>query len=141
MFPMYTFGKHSTRIPNMEAAVKKILAGLVLIVALLVGTPAQAVSMQAKDPAGNTVTITAGACESDAAAAQLPKLNEVLARIPGFPQLTRGDLRGGSMTYQGKQYAICWTGVNGMVAVMDDAGEDNSLFPVPMRDFAPAPEI
>jgi hypothetical protein len=141
MLPIRLFREQAMRIPNMEVAVKRIIAGLVLIVALLVGGHAQAVSMQAKDPAGNTVTITAGACESDAAAAQLPKLNEVLARIPGFPQLTRGDLRGGSMVYQGKQYAICWMAVNGMVAVMDDAGADNSLFPVPLRDFAPAPEI
>jgi hypothetical protein len=111
---------------------KKLIAALILLVASW--APAYAANYQAIDSVGNTVTLNDVPCTSKEARMQLPRLNAIL-REAGKPYVRQEQLSAATVIFQGKKFEACWVRVGDLVIVMDDAGEENSLFPIPAAAF------
>ena len=88
---------------------------LVFIALLLFGMNVEAASFQAKDAAGNVVT-----------------LNDKTCPVPFLK-----GWKGGQMVYQGKVYKACRRLNGPLVAVLDSEGD---ITPLPMEVFKPATE-
>ena len=90
--------------------------------------------IQARDGAGNTVTLHGDPCTTPAVIAQIPRLNAILADI-GMPPKSAADFISASLLFEGKVLKACATDLGPMVIVIDEAGLESSIFPVPARDF------
>ena len=120
----------------------KILAVALLTAALTAALTANATVYQATDKSGTTVSLHAEGCTNQGALQLLPKLNAMLEQA-GMPEVQNlgSTLRAAEVLYQGKAYGACWTPVGNFVVVLDDGGEDTSIFVVPARDFTAAQAI
>lgn len=114
----------------------KILAVALMLAAL----NAYATVYQATDNAGTTVSLHAAVCANPAALQLLPKLNTSLEQA-AMPTLPASAFRVAEVLYRGKAYGACWAPVGNFVVVLDDGGEDTSIFVVPARDFTAAQGI
>lgn len=107
---------------------------VIALLAALAFPPASFAAWQARDSDGTTVTLVASPCVSEGALSQLPRLNESLA-ASGLPPVPAEALRAASVLFKGREYQACWVLIQGTVAVLDDGGQDNSLFAVPATQF------
>lgn len=115
--------------------IRAVAARLVLTLALLCGSVGYALAdaYRSTDAEGTVVTLLATACVSEKAAAEPPRLNGYLAQA-SLPPVPAADLHAATVTWRGKTYGACWVAINAdVVAVLDDAGLENSVFPVPTR--------
>lgn len=119
--------------------IRTIAARLVLALSLVaVSFPLKAMTMQARDDAGSVVTLSDKACTNPKALAELPRLN---AMLNGRAAVTAAQMYDGHLVFQGKQYGACWAVIDGMVAVIDDGGQPDSIFGVPVHHFRPVEGI
>ena len=86
------------------------------------------------DASGTEVMLFSAPCVNARAASMLPQLNIILA-TGGVPPVDEKDLQKASVLHRGKIYEACWVLVLDTVAVMDEAADDTSLFPVPLAAF------
>ena len=112
------------------------MKALVLLAALFLLTGAARVV----DPYGNTVTVYETPCVSAKVIAQIPRFNALLAQVGGRPR-TADSFMAADLVFEGKQYAACWTVVGADVVVIDDSGQDTSIFGVPMQYFVDVPKL
>lgn len=117
----------------------KIFAAFVATLLLALSFQAHG-AVQARDSAGNVVTLKGDACVNAAVIGQIPRLNKVLADA-GQPPKTVADFISAEVFFQGKVYQACATDFQNVVIVIDDAGLENSIFLVPAQDFRLQPDI
>ena len=116
-----------------------LLAGLLLT--LGVSAHASAAVIIASDGQTTVTVDTEKVCTNVEALKLLPKLNAILANA-GIAPVPGNEVMEASVMSKGKMYGACAAlSIPSVVAIMDDAGEENSLFPVPVSDFKVAPRI
>lgn len=111
-----------------------VIAALLFFSSCTAMSPVYAASRIAIDGAGNSITIFDEKCTNKAAASLLPKLNAILKEAKK-PLVDVRELRAGVVFHEGKRYGACWVRVENVVVVLDEAGEDSSIFPVPVQAF------
>lgn len=104
---------------------------LFLVLTIVLSFNAQA-GVQTSDSNGTTVTLHEPICTTPAVLAELPRLNQLLAQV-GKPPVVQ--LRNADLIYEGKSYKACWAVVDSMVVVVDDGGQPDSIFTVPIQAF------